>query len=143
MTGWRSWKLKIPIEKNFSSVLTLLKLRKFGLIDQEDLLNRHFNRKPLPSTNTKFVQLLEQFSAVIDVKSLHSVSLGALRLPKNNFNRVHKLFLDEALFAQNLALNNDIISYPLALEQEMMALCEQRPLHRVPPGINFPCNWHD
>ena len=90
-----------------------------------------------------FAQLLEQIFSVIDMKSLHSVSLGAFRLPKNNFKQVHKLFPDEALFAQNLALNNDIISYPMTLEQEMMAICEQQLLERVSPDVYFPCNWHD
>jgi spore photoproduct lyase len=90
-----------------------------------------------------FVQLLEQIFKVIDTKSLHSVSLGAFRLPKDNFKQDHKLFPDEALFEQNLALNNDIISYPLEQEQEMRAFCEQQLLQRISPEIYFPCNWHD
>jgi spore photoproduct lyase len=90
-----------------------------------------------------FVKLLEQIFAVIDTNSLHSVSLGTFRLPKNNFKQVHKLFPDEALFNQNLALDNNIISYPSTLEQEMIASCEQALLQWVSPDIYFPCNWHD
>lgn len=90
-----------------------------------------------------FVRLLEQIFAVIDPKHLHSVSLGTFRLPKNNFKQTHKLFPDEALFAQNLALNNDIVSYPMTLEQEMIGFCEQQLLQHVSPDIYFPCNWHD
>lgn len=90
-----------------------------------------------------FVRLLDQIFAVIDANSLHSVSLGAFRLPKNNFKQAHRLFPDEALFAQNLALNNDIVSYPPDLEQEMIEFCEQQLLQRVSAKIYFPCNWHD
>lgn len=90
-----------------------------------------------------FERLLDQIFEVIDPKLLHSVSLGTFRLPKSNFKQAHKLFPDEALFAQNLALSNDIISYPPDLEQEMIAFCEQQLLQRVSPDIYFPCNWHD
>ncbi len=90
-----------------------------------------------------FVRLLDQIFAVIDANSLHSVSLGAFRLPKNNFKQVHRLYPDEALFAQNLALNNDIVSYAPDLEQEMIEFCEQHLLQRVSAEIYFPCNWHD
>ncbi len=92
---------------------------------------------------SEFVQLLQQIFSVIDAASLHSVSLGAFRLPKDNYKQVQRLFPDEPLFAQNLALGNDIISYPLTLEQEMISFCEQQLLRWIPPEIYFPCNWHD
>ena len=92
---------------------------------------------------SEFEQLLQQIFSVIDATTLHSVSLGAFRLPKNNYKQVHRLFPDEPLFAQNLALDNDIISYPLTLEQEMISFCEQQLLRWIPPEIYFPCNWHN
>jgi spore photoproduct lyase len=92
---------------------------------------------------SEFVQLLQQIFSVIDATALHSVSLGAFRLPKNNYKQVHRLYPDEPLFAQNLALDKDIISYPLTLEQEMISFCEQQLLQWIPPEIYFPCNWHD
>jgi spore photoproduct lyase len=90
-----------------------------------------------------FVQLLEEIFVAIDPEKLHSVSLGAFRLPKSNYKQVSKLYPDEPLFAQNLALNNDIISYPLEQEQEMMAFCKHQLMNFIPPDIYFPCNWHD
>ena len=90
-----------------------------------------------------FRQLLEQIFVAIDVEKLHSVSLGAFRLPKNNYKQVIKLYPDEPLFAQNLALNNDIISYPLEQEEEMMDFCKHQLLNFIPQDIYFPCNWHD
>jgi spore photoproduct lyase len=92
---------------------------------------------------SEFVQLLQQIFSVIDATALHSVSLGAFRLPKDNYKQVHRLFPDEPLFAQNLALDNNIISYPLTLEQEMISFCEQQLMRWIPPEIYFPCNWHD
>ena len=89
-----------------------------------------------------FLELLDQVFSVIDADSLHSVSLGAFRLPKSNFKQVHKLFPEEALFAQNLVLNNDIISYSPDLEHEMIGFCEQQLLQRISPDIFYPCDWH-
>jgi spore photoproduct lyase len=90
-----------------------------------------------------FTSLLDEIFAAINPASLHSVSLGAFRLPKNNFKQVSRLYPDEPLFAQKLALNNDIVSYPLEQEGEMMAFCESRLMQMIPPEIYFPCNWHD
>ena len=90
-----------------------------------------------------FSALLDEIFAVIEPTRLHSVSLGAFRLPKTNFKQLSKIYPDEPLFAQNLALNNDIISYPLAQEEEMMSFCEDRLMNLIPREIYFPCNWHD
>ena len=92
---------------------------------------------------TSFSKMLDKIFTRIDADRLHSVSLGAFRLPKNNFRKVQKHYPDEPLFAQNLALNNGIIGYPLAQEQEMMAFCEQQLLEYIPPHCYQPCNWHD
>lgn len=90
-----------------------------------------------------FSDMLDKIFTQIDADQLHSVSLGAFRLPKNNFRQVSKLYPDEPLFAQNLALNKGIVGYPLTQEQEMMAYCEQQLLQHIPLDCYHPCNWHD
>jgi len=44
---------------------------------------------------------------------------------------------------KTFAINNDIISYPLVLEQKLMAFCEQQLLQHLTPDIYFPCNCYD
>ena len=90
-----------------------------------------------------FSQLLETIFATIDANRLHSVSLGAFRLPKNNFRQINKIYPDEPLFAQDLALNDGIVGYPLTLENEMMRYCEQQLLQHIPAHCYHPCEWHE
>ena len=79
----------------------------------------------------------------IDGGRLHSVSLGAFRLTRDHFHRVTRLYPDEPLFAQNLQLNNGIISYPLEREREMIEFCEAQLMKHIPAQSYRPCEWHD
>lgn len=90
-----------------------------------------------------FAQLLEGIFTRIDASKLHSVSLGAFRMPRNNFKQISKLYPDEPLFAQTLALSNGIISYPRNQEEEMIDYCQQQLLQYIPEKIYHPCNWHE
>ncbi len=89
-----------------------------------------------------FTRLLETIFATIDAKNLHSVSLGAFRLPKTHFKQISKLYPDEPLFAQNLALSKGIVSYALSQEQEMIDYCQEQLLQFISPEIYHPCDWH-
>lgn len=91
----------------------------------------------------QFVELLDNIFSSIEPTQFHSVSLGAFRLPKNNFRQVSRIYSDEPLFAQNLTLNNGIVSYPLSQEREMIDFCEEQLLRFIPPEIYHPCDWHD
>ena len=46
------------------------------------------------------------------------------------------------MFAQNLALNNGIISYPLEREREMIEFCEAQLMKHIPRQSYHPCEWH-
>ena len=50
----------------------------------------------------QYQHLFEQVFSVIKLESLHSVSLGAFRLPEKYFKKVHKLFSDEKLLVSPL-----------------------------------------
>lgn len=91
----------------------------------------------------EFQQLLENIFTGIDSNKLHSVSLGAFRLPGDQFKQARRLYPDEPLFAQELALNKSIVSYPCELEQEMIANCSNALLNFIPDNIYHPCNWHE
>ena len=46
------------------------------------------------------------------------------------------------MFAQELELNNGIMSYPLQREREMIDFCETELLRYIPPQSYQPCEWH-
>ena len=90
-----------------------------------------------------FAQLLDDIFSVIDASQLHSVSLGTFRLPKQNFRQIQRIYPDEALFAQNLELNNAMMSYPLSQEQEMIRFCESLLLQTINADIYHACEWYE
>lgn len=90
-----------------------------------------------------FMRLLEQIFSDIDPAALHSVSLGSFRLTRDHFRSVSRLYPDEPLFAQNMHLNNGIISYPVDREREMIDFCETQLMKYIPPQTYHPCEWHD
>ncbi len=89
-----------------------------------------------------FSELLQQVFAGIDGGRLHSVSLGSFRLTRDHFRRVSRLYPDEPLFAQNLQLNDGIISYPLEDERRMIEFCEAQLMNYIPASSYQPCEWH-
>jgi spore photoproduct lyase len=87
----------------------------------------------------QYQQLFDQVFAMIDLKQLHSVSLGAFRLPETYYKKIHKLYPDEKLFASPLEHQNGMVSYPKVLEQEMIACCTEQVLQYIPTSKFFPC----
>jgi spore photoproduct lyase len=89
-----------------------------------------------------FVDLLEQIFNRIDAQKLHSVSLGSFRLTRDHFRSISRLYPEEPLFAQNMNLDNGIISYPLDREREMIDFCETQLMNHIPAQTYHPCEWH-
>ena len=87
----------------------------------------------------QYRQLFEQVFARIDLKNLHSVSLGVFRLPEAYFKKVHKLYPEEKLFAGPLENQRGMMSYRSELEQEMMQYCSEQLLNYIPESLFFPC----
>jgi spore photoproduct lyase len=87
----------------------------------------------------QYRQLFEQVFAMIDLKQLHSVSLGVFRLPESYFKKIHKLYPDKKLFASPLQYQDGIVSYRQELEQEMMQYCTEFVLNYIPASKFFPC----
>jgi spore photoproduct lyase len=87
----------------------------------------------------QYRQLFEQVFSIINVDQLHSVSLGAFRLPEKFFKKMHKLYPDERLFAGPLANQQGMVSYRQELEQEMTQYCTEQLLRFIPELKFFPC----
>ena len=91
----------------------------------------------------EFVRLLDTVFARVDADRLHSVSLGAFRLTRDHFRRISRLYPEEPLFAQELHLQNGIISYAPDQERAMIEFCESQLMQRIPEQKYHPCEWHD
>lgn len=83
--------------------------------------------------------LFEEVFNSISVDQLHSVSIGAFRMPNAFFQNIVNLYPDETLFAGPLERNNGMVSYKKELEEEMLALCTSRLLEYIPNKLFFPC----
>lgn len=95
-----------------------------------------------PQYRQRFTELIERIFDVIDAQAIHSVSLGNFRLTRDHFRRAARLYPEEPLFAQPMALENGIVSYPREREEEMMAFCEAALLQHIPARAYQPCDWH-
>jgi spore photoproduct lyase len=91
----------------------------------------------------EFVALLDQVFDAIDASAIHSVSLGSFRLTRGHFRDLSRLYPDEPLFAQQMSLENGIVSYPRERERDMIDFCESELLQRIPRQSYHPCAWHD
>lgn len=85
--------------------------------------------------------LLKALFTKVDATKLHSVSMGTFRLPEAFFQKMWKLYPDEAFFAGPLVLNstNKMMSYSMELEQEMSGFCEEELLKYINRHQYFPC----
>jgi len=95
-----------------------------------------------PRYREEFVALLNQVFDSVDADAIHSVSLGSFRLTRGHFRDASRLYPDEPLFAQQMVLENGIVSYPKEREREMIDFCEQELLQRIRPQSYHPCDWH-
>lgn len=124
---------KVPsIEKRLDSICKLQ--------DQGWLLGLRFDPVIFQSGwQQQYQQLFAQVFSRIKLDLLHSVSLGAFRLPEQYFKKTHKLYPEEKLFAGPLEKTNGMISYRPQLEQEMLDYCRDALLEYIPENKFFPC----
>ena len=88
------------------------------------------------------LQYREFFSEVfrkIDVCWVHSVSLGAFRLPKGIYENMFRLYPDEKLLAGALAERDGMISYPEPLEERTTRFIRNKLVGYVPEELLFSC----
>ncbi|HFD92353.1 MAG TPA: DNA photolyase [Gammaproteobacteria bacterium] len=76
----------------------------------------------------------------IPPEALHSVSLGAFRMPETFFRNMVRLYPDERFFAGPFANRDGMTSYQRHLEQDMMRTCAAQILEYVPAEKFFPCD---
>lgn len=76
----------------------------------------------------------------IPVSSIHSVSFGPLRFPKQMFKDIFKLYPNEPLFLGPLLQNKGIISYNNEIKQKMTFFCKELTAKYINESQIFKCS---
>ncbi|MDF1817091.1 MAG: hypothetical protein P1U54_00465 [Immundisolibacteraceae bacterium] len=133
----KSLELKVPtIEKRLAA---MVKLQQAGWPVGLRLDPLIYDRNYEDHYRQLFKTLFESADYRLDASKLHSVSLGAFRLPKGYFETMRKLYPNERLFAGPLEQRSGMVSYPQALEQQMIGRVESLLLDYIPAEAYFPC----
>ncbi|HIF50187.1 MAG TPA: DNA photolyase [Thiotrichaceae bacterium] len=87
----------------------------------------------------EYSELFDRIFTKINPELTHSVSLGTFRLPKDYFRKLEKLYPDEKLFASPLTEENNSISYPVEIRDDMLGFCKDIITKHIPSEKFFPC----
>ena len=86
-----------------------------------------------------YAQMLKEVAQSLDASLIHSISLGAFRMPEKFFRNMIKLYPKERLFAGSLAENDGMVSYEKQKEIEMTQFCHSELLKYWADEYIFPC----
>lgn len=92
-----------------------------------------------PEYQQQYTRLFEDIFSRINLKQLHSVSLGMFRVPEKFFKTMTRLYPQEKLFAGPLQQQQGMRSYTQSIEQEMLQFCSDKLLQFIPETKYFPC----
>ncbi len=92
----------------------------------------------LPNAHELYSELFAQVFAVLDQATVHSVSLGVFRLPKDFHRRLLRLYPDEPLLAMPFGEREGMVSYREDLEQDLFEGCREQLMTHIAPEQYFP-----
>ncbi|MDC1375749.1 DNA photolyase [bacterium] len=87
-----------------------------------------------------YKELLVNIYKTIPLHSIHSVSFGALRFPKEMFKDIFKLYPKTPLFSGPLSQHNGIVSYDMSIEEEMISFCSNITKNYIDKSQIFKCS---
>jgi len=87
-----------------------------------------------------YEELFKSVFSRIDATLLHSVSMGAFRLPEMYFHNMQRLYPAEKLFAAKIVRRDGMAAYAEDIETRMVNDCEKLLLNHIPTKIYFPCS---
>ena len=86
-----------------------------------------------------YAKFFRQCAQGINMDALHSVSLGAFRLPQDYHHKLVQLYPYEPLLAGAQALRQGMVAYPANIEQDLLGFCYQFLLEYLPESRLFSC----
>ena len=87
-----------------------------------------------------YKELLDNIYNTIPLHSIHSVSFGSLRFPKEMFKDIFKLYPEAPLFSGPLSQHNGVVSYDLNIEEEMTSFCSNITQNYIDKSQIFKCS---
>ena len=87
-----------------------------------------------------YKELLENIYNTIPSYSIHSVSFGSLRFPKEMFKDIFKLYPENPLFSGTLSQHKGVVSYDLKIEEEMTSFCSNITQNYIDKSKIFNCS---
>ena len=90
--------------------------------------------------DARYAKLFNQLMTALPAHSLHSVSLGAFRMPTGFFRSIQKLYPKEPLFSGKLEKKDGSISYRAEIERERISTCRSLLLSHIPKEKLFLCD---
>lgn len=88
----------------------------------------------------QYTELIRHIHTRIDNRALHSVSLGAFRLPAGFFRTIHGLYPDEPLFAAGMGETAGMVAYRRDLQDHMMQHCRREISRHVATEKLYACH---
>ena len=87
-----------------------------------------------------YKEMLENIYKSVPLESIHSVSFGPLRFPKEMFKDIFKLYPDEPLFSGPLSNKKGMVAYDLKIEKEMSSFCKRITKRYIHENQIFQCS---
>ncbi len=87
-----------------------------------------------------YEELFATLFARLPASALHSVSLGAFRLPEDFHRTIVRLYPDDPFLAGPFAARQGMVAYRKELEEEMLATCKQLLQEYLPAAKLFLCH---
>jgi len=85
-----------------------------------------------PDYERQYEALFARVFERLDPATVHSVTLGAFRMPRDFHRRIARLYPDEPLYAMPMAERRGMVGYPPGIEAAMLAFCRERLRARLP-----------
>ena len=85
-------------------------------------------------------EMFDEVFATLDMRLVHSVSLGVFRLPKGFHKKLVRLYPDARLLSAPMDARDGMMSYPCKTEEAMRAYCMQRLDDVITADQLFPCS---
>ncbi len=85
-----------------------------------------------PGFRSQYSDLFARVFGALPRDSVHSVTLGAFRMPREFHARIAGLYPDESLFAMPMTEHGGVLGYPPEIESEMLGFCRARLRDHVP-----------
>ena len=87
----------------------------------------------------RYRKLFEEIFGTVPEESIHSVSLGAFRMPSGFFKKIEKLYPEEPLLAGNWEKKDGMIAYQREIECELKSTAQKLILNYLPKSKLFTC----